>query len=360
LNAFILADDSTESSVNPTIFLPSGASLNEWHSKTGKDRFMVADAIEHFCPDKVRRIGGESNGSIHIQCPFEHEHSSPGGGGTMATNCIDSTSEYWTIHCKHDACSGRHKTAFLGEMIERGWFDEAVLYDAEFMLPAEDGDEDHDAVIENSEGGAAGAGALGANATKGPLPTDDLIDAIPDKTSEVDIRKLYKRLMRRTPDEVERVRIDKLVKKKTGLGLVILRNYWKDLDKAAEIAALPEGEKLLKNRVGENGFRDLVEYGRNRIAKANEDQPRVFHYMESMAVIRDDANAQAKIKFLDKDGFANLLNTVADYRRATSDTKTINVSAPLDVVSHIFSDDYGIYPALRGLVTSPSTAWIQV
>jgi len=48
LNAFILADDSEQGSTPPTIFLPSGATVNAWQSKVGKDRFMVADAIEHF------------------------------------------------------------------------------------------------------------------------------------------------------------------------------------------------------------------------------------------------------------------------------------------------------------------------
>jgi hypothetical protein len=50
---------------------------------------MIADAIEHFCPDKVRRAGNEAQGSIHLECPFEHDHTNPGGTGTMATNALD-------------------------------------------------------------------------------------------------------------------------------------------------------------------------------------------------------------------------------------------------------------------------------
>lgn len=125
----------------PMALTPSGSSLNEWHTRF-KDRFMIADLIETLCPDKVRIAGGEAQGHIHTECPFEHEHTSEGGTATMAINCLDSPNEYWTWFCHHDACQGRHKLQFLEEALRQGWFDEDALWDLSQGFVLEPADED--------------------------------------------------------------------------------------------------------------------------------------------------------------------------------------------------------------------------
>ncbi len=102
---------------------------------------MIADLLETLCADKVRVAGGEAQGHVHTECPFEHEHTSEGGTATMAINCLDSQNEYWTWFCHHDACRGRHKLQFLEEALRQGWFEEDAIFsmDHGFLLEPEDG-----------------------------------------------------------------------------------------------------------------------------------------------------------------------------------------------------------------------------
>jgi len=347
LNPYVLAEDS-RGEAPAQVLTPSGKSLNKWHTRGGKTGFLVASALEDFAPDRVRNAGNESHGSIHLECPFEHQHSKSGGTGTMATDAIDSASGYWTIHCKHDACQGRHKLEFLAEILEQGWLEESILFDDAYNLPPGD-----DLGPDEDKAEAAQVKARDPTAEVKIKTPDELIEALADGCNEEAIRKVYKRLHRRGLDLVERDRINRLMQKKTKLSLPVLKSFWKDLDVAAKETEKVVGAELLPT-VGETGFKDLLNYGRDRISKANADEARVFHYMERLAVIRDDANANAKIKFMDKDAFANLLNTVSDFQREIGEKKFVSCSAPLDVVNHLFSDDLGTYPGLRGLVTSPT------
>lgn len=123
---------------------PLGVSLNDWHG-THKTRFMLSDVLETYCSDKERNAGGERAGTMHVECPFEHEHSSTGGTATLAMNPDVTDHGYWTIFCQHDSCKGRHKLEFIQEMLEQQWFEEALLTDETFCLPPEHGDDDQPA-----------------------------------------------------------------------------------------------------------------------------------------------------------------------------------------------------------------------
>ncbi len=118
---------------------PSGRNLNKWHNKH-KDRWLAADAIETFCPDKVRVAGGEKPGTVHLECPFEYIHSSEGGTATMAMNPDENEMGYWTIFCKHDSCQERDKLEFIQEMLAQGWCEEDVLWDDDWNIPLPDED----------------------------------------------------------------------------------------------------------------------------------------------------------------------------------------------------------------------------
>ncbi|TMV06318.1 DUF927 domain-containing protein [Ruegeria sediminis] len=125
---------------SPLCSTPSGKSLNDWHfGRNGaKDRFQIATLLETECSDKIRHAGGEAQGHVHLECPFEHQHSKEGGTGTMAIDALDAKEGYWTVFCHHDSCQGRHKLQFLEEMLAQGWFEEEVLYDedAMYLMPA--------------------------------------------------------------------------------------------------------------------------------------------------------------------------------------------------------------------------------
>lgn len=139
-NAFTQAGGETEGNRPPECKAPSGMSLNDWHTRY-KDRFLIADLLEAHCSDRIRHAGGEAQGHVHTECPFEGEHSEAGGTATMAINCTESQSDYWTWFCHHDACQGRHKLEFLEEALRADWFDESALTDLDqgFLLEAGEG-----------------------------------------------------------------------------------------------------------------------------------------------------------------------------------------------------------------------------
>lgn len=146
-NPFEMAGGENEDKP-PMALAPSGMSLNAWHTRV-KDRFQIADLLESYCSDKIRVAGGEAEGSVHIECPFEHEHSEEGGTACMAINALDSESEFWTWFCHHDSCQSRHKLEFVEEALRQNWFDESLLEDEEFVMDAgeEEPEPDADGVI---------------------------------------------------------------------------------------------------------------------------------------------------------------------------------------------------------------------
>lgn len=145
---------------NPICKTPSGRILNDWHFGKGGagGRFQIATLLEDHCPDKIRWAGGEADGHIHIECPFEAHHTSPGGTATMAVDALDSNSEYWTIFCHHDSCQGRHKLEFLEEMLAQGWFDEELLFDESTVYFLEPGEEVATEVLSNGQEPASAGG----------------------------------------------------------------------------------------------------------------------------------------------------------------------------------------------------------
>ncbi|MBN2629749.1 MAG: DUF927 domain-containing protein [Rhodobacteraceae bacterium] len=158
MNPFEQAGGAADTERPPQCFTPSGASLNEWHYRA-KDRFQMANLLEDLCADRIRVAGGEAQGQVHIECPFEHEHSSEGGTACDARNALDSSSGFWTWGCLHDACQGRHKLEFLEEALRQGWFDEEqIAFESVYMLEGgEYDDEEEDG--EDGEPVRAEAGA---------------------------------------------------------------------------------------------------------------------------------------------------------------------------------------------------------
>ena len=116
-----------------------GLNLNRWHRKY-KDRFMLADVLESLAIDKIQTGGGDKAGTVTIECPFEHEHSSTGGTATMAMNPGETEVGYWTVFCHHDACQDRDKLEFVKAMVDDGWFPESALTDDGWCVPLADED----------------------------------------------------------------------------------------------------------------------------------------------------------------------------------------------------------------------------
>ncbi|MCA1288521.1 hypothetical protein [Salipiger bermudensis] len=307
LNPFVEAGDFSQGGQVPNIFLPSGRSLNDWHSKYGKTRFQIADMLQTECPERIRVSGGEASGSVHTECPFEHLHSNEGGTATMATNALDSQSGYWTWFCHHDACQDRHKLEFLGEAIKEGWFPEEVLFSDDYLLPAEEEEiEDDPEDYKPSEDPEA------PPEPKTPL---ELAQKITAESSDEDVKKLFKRLIRRNVGEMDKENVIADIAKRTPLGKKMLNKWWREIvreRKEKEAENNPDADDLIP-KVNETDFKVLCEYSWDRIRKANAEEKRVFHYMENLCIVRDDAMGNARLKMLDQRGFAHLLNSVATF-----------------------------------------------
>lgn len=343
----------------PDVILDSGFNLTEWHSKVGKNRFMLADLLEDHCADKIRVAGGERAGHVHTECPFEHEHTSEGGTGTMAINCIDSENEYWTWFCKHDACQGRHKTEFLGEAIHRGWFEEELLLSEDYLLPLSDEEIAAQEVLEKVST-AAGAEELAAQLSRG-------------STTE-EIRAVVKTAIDAGADMMALDRLKEQILKATKLGrrefnsmcgvmirLVGAKVHNSDLAQEKEerksraMDALGEGRKIdiatdSSDTMNRNAILGLKEL--------NRKEPRLFHFIDDLAVIRHDSEDRAQIEPLTRQGaLSNIIHDLKLFVKNVGQgdsTKFVQAYPLKDTVSYVWELPKNIIGLpLRGVKTTP-------
>jgi hypothetical protein len=349
INAFTMAGDADDDRP-PMALTPSGQSLNTWHSRY-KDRFMLADLMETLCPDKVRHSGGEAQGTVHTECPFEHEHTSEGGTATMAVNCLDSQSEYWTWFCHHDACQSRHKLQFLEEALRQNWFEENTLFDMDLGFILEGADDEEEPAEEEEEV------VLEGDTFKTP---EERAEEFTTESTDEEIRKFIKKMHREGVDMTTQANITAAISRKTNLGKNDVKKLWRELE-ATQRKRDKDREK--DEDAGEShvaivnewDFELMCEYGDRRIHDDNREKPKVFHYMENLCIIRENSEGHARMRFVDRMGFAHHLNTVARYAKTSGEEKSmIGVAAPREVVDHLYASDYGNYPDLRGLVTTPT------
>lgn len=336
-DAFAMAGGAMDGDRPPLCMTPKGRSLNDWHNQY-KDRFLLANLLEDMCSDKIRHAGNEATGHVHVECPFEHEHSSDGGTATMAVNCIDSQTGYWTIFCRHDACQGRHKLQFVEEMLRAGWFDEELLFDMDegYLLEAADEEEDPRATVE----------ALLSRAAALDDPTDAEIKALLTQ-AHAQIGVIGETGKRKVLDAIV---------VNAGLGKREVDRLWKEVAGKKRAADKAQERETSAPIVNEWHFMEMCEYGERRIHDTNRADPRVFHSGHDLGAIRESSRGDHGFRVFNREAFANHLNTVARFflARVDGDKRTLRgVSAPQDVVNHLFAADRQEYPALRGLVTTP-------
>lgn len=354
MNAFEMAGGAADAGDRPAQALaPSGASLNDWHSKA-KDRFNMADLVEDLCADRIRNAGGEAQGHVHIECPFEHEHTTEGGTATMVVNALDSKNGFWTWFCHHDSCQGRHKLAFLEEALRQNWFDEDQLFgDSVYMMEGPDEEDEEEGEPEEVQP---------ESISVTPKTLSEQAEEFDDDTTEEDIINFLKKCLRANVDKVEESRILSTLSKRTPLNKVTLNRMWKalvaerrkkDKERAAKSGPVEKEDAIAL--VNEWDFKRMCDHAHRAIHDRNQVAPSMFHYMEGLYIIREDSEGHARMKNLDRDGFAHHLNNVASFAKTGGeDGKDLRgVSAPDDVVRHLYAADFGTYPELRGLVTTP-------
>lgn len=335
----------SESTGEQEMFLmpDSGKSLNDWHRKA-KSRFLIADAIEAHAADKVRVAGGERDGTIHIECPFEHEHSSSGGTATMVMNPHANEKEYWTVFCHHDSCKGRNKLEFLQQMLQDEWFPESVLEDEEFLLMDEE--ETSEEQPEENDPFAPVTEAAKFN----------------ERTQAEDIKRFMKRQLRMNVDAAVKAAITKKLVEVTALGKRGINDLWKEVTQERQAKEREAAAEDIENFEGYPvvnmwDFKKMVEWAVKRIQAHNAQNPSLFHYMDGVARVRQNAQGKWHIHILSKDEFAAELNHFTTWNHQTmlgDQVRTRGVSAPEDVVKSIYFDIDAVYPPLRGLITSPA------
>ena len=274
MNAFEIAGGAADTEGPPQCVTPSGASLNDWHRKA-KDRFQMADLLEDLCADRIRVAGNEAQGHVHIECPFEHEHTNAGGTGCDARNALDSSSGFWTWGCHHDACQGRHKLEFLEEALRQGWFDEdQIAFESVYMLEGPDDEEDEDSVIEDR---------TTRHKVRAESVRDDLLpiaEAFNADTTEPEIRDLIRQALKAKADKTVQGRLKAAVVGKTAIGAKAFNDLWKE---ESRLFQKPKGDS--ENTADgvevcpvKYDFPAQLDYARRRIVEANADRPRLFQF----------------------------------------------------------------------------------
>lgn len=124
----------------------SGFNVRGWASKNAK-RFEIQTLLEDVVGgDFIRepRQGGKAG--THVECPFEAEHTSFGGGGTYVVNASDNYDEGFdggfTFHCVHNACAGRDRLDHIRELIDQEIITVEDLKNKDYLIALDDDDED--------------------------------------------------------------------------------------------------------------------------------------------------------------------------------------------------------------------------
>lgn len=309
---------------------PSGASLNDWHRKA-KGRFLLVDALEAHASDRIRTAGGERDGTIHIECPFEGDHSTSGGTATMVMNPHANEKEVWTVFCHHDTCKGRHKLEFLQQMLADEWFPESVLTDEEFILDAEDSEPEPVTLKES---------AIERRIAAAELDSD---------SSDADVRAFLEGLMAEGADTATLARAKTVLTQKTAFGKSDLNRMMKAIH--ADVRASLPAKKSDAINVGD-GYLPNIEATIEKLIAANADDPLLFSLAEQLTEVRN-----GRLKPLPVDPLTEVIARVVKFEKTVKMGENwidISTAPPLDVVKNIAyrpHDDFALQ--LRGVVTSP-------
>ena len=356
LNAFEMAGVDLDTKKIPLALTPSGRPLNDWHHKY-KSRLMIANLLEDYCPEQIIHEGSPPEGSVDIHCPFEHEHSNEGGTGTRATNCIDNAQwGYWTVHCKHDSCQGRHKVQFLEEMLRAGWFDENLLYDQEsgYLLDAADGEEEQPEVAPKDR--------IERHKARAESVRDGLLtqaSTMTADTTEPEIRAIIRQALEARADKAVQSRLKDTVTAKTPIKARAYNDLWKD---ESRLFQKPKGRPKKGDIEAchvKDDYPDQLDYARRRIVESNADCPRLFQF--GGAYVTADA-VRHRVRMEDsRDSMFSFLEEVTRWdadMKLGDDWVTRKVAPPENVVRKL-AKDHGFADTLPELLAVPSTPFFD-
>ncbi len=130
-----------------------GFNLRRWSSKYAR-KFEVETMLAQVVGDDFIRDPRQSGKpGTHVECPFEAEHSSFGGGGTFVVNAGDNQADGFdggfTFTCVHAACIGRDRLDMLKELLEQDVITENNLTDTEFLVQTEEDEAENNELNES-------------------------------------------------------------------------------------------------------------------------------------------------------------------------------------------------------------------
>jgi hypothetical protein len=106
--------------------------------------FELQQVLLDHAPEDIFRDERTSGCGIHMECPFEDDHSSTGGQGFFIIDASENTefSDGFVAMCSHDGCAGRDRLDFLKGMVENGWIPQDALNDEQYYEGREDDEEE--------------------------------------------------------------------------------------------------------------------------------------------------------------------------------------------------------------------------
>lgn len=154
-NAFTDAGDGHDDEDEADRYIFGDLNLKGWAMKNA-GKFEVQTMLEDVIGgDFIREERGNKPGT-HVECPFEAEHSSFGGGGTFVVNASDNIEEGYdsgfTFTCVHNSCSGRDRLDYIKELLEQELITVDDLKNKEYLIELETEDDDEEEEEERDSG----------------------------------------------------------------------------------------------------------------------------------------------------------------------------------------------------------------
>ena len=120
-------------------FMFQGFDLRVWAAQYGTT-FEIEDALRASSDLPSDFFGAKrDSGGVHIQCPFENEHSEPGGTGTFVINASENEDHGFSVFCSHSSCKTQRgkgasvdRLLFVRKMLEDRWLTLDDLANPEF------------------------------------------------------------------------------------------------------------------------------------------------------------------------------------------------------------------------------------
>lgn len=303
--------------------------MKKWAVKFGHS-FEIVDALE--ASGEVEwRTEYDNSTKRHLACPFEDEHTEPGGGGFYVENASDSDAGF-AANCRHHSCADRDRLDFLQAMVDQGWLTEDALTSRDYLALTEE-NESEVAPLENSEGS----------------PT----------LSPVDVEKALKKLAKSSAsDLVVKAEIARIAKEVKGSGLTksdIQSQYKKikrELGNNTETTEEEGGDKR-KTFTTSSDFRETADSALKTLEEAN-DPPSIFKFDNEISrVIRDDSG-QVQIEPLNVSMLRHEVSKIARWVNVFGE-QPVEIAPPREIVEDILAmPPHAVkFPVLEGVVGTP-------